>query len=87
MNGEGMHYITICKRHRMVIRQCRCPGDKVIRTMPCPGKQCEKSTLQYSHDGNVIRIPKCKRNTEICDGKLVYTDEGYLCAIHFSGED
>lgn len=31
-----MHSMTKCAEHDRVITQCRCPGPKLVKRIPCP---------------------------------------------------
>ena len=40
-----MHVVEKC-RHGKVVRQCRCPGDKSVREVPCPST-CKEGQDEY----------------------------------------
>lgn len=31
-----MHFKEVCKTHNIIMKQCKCPGPKSVREVPCP---------------------------------------------------
>lgn len=31
------HHKNVCATHNRVVSQCRCPGPKAVKSVPCPG--------------------------------------------------
>lgn len=34
------HHKNVCATHGTIVSQCRCPGPKITKTVPCPGARC-----------------------------------------------